>query len=121
MKLPTRSFASGFATATALAALIWIYQGLQFWGGYVEDSPSGRFSVRVFGPQQPSEGGTYVVEVHEKATGDLLRRVELTVRDNEKTVTLRGGHADTEWNSAETEVDVTVDGGMLVSVALPSA
>ena len=117
---PRNTFITGFLTAVVLWSAWWLYSNWRFQGGHFEDAPSGRYTLMVMAPMEPTSGGTYVVTLTEKATGRLLRRNTIRINSAEWTKTIRGQLVLMRWDATETTVDVTIDGELLIRIAVPA-
>lgn len=114
---------NSFLTGFLVACLLWI-SGLiitdfHFLGGHTEDSPSGKYNLSISAPMEKTSGGTYEIELINKATGQTLRYLNIQLGSREKTKTLRGIPITMVWNKEETLVDIIIDGEFLARVSVP--
>jgi hypothetical protein len=117
---PRNTFVTGFVTAVLLWLAWWLYSNGRFQGGHAEDSPSARFTVSLMAPLEPTDGGTYVVSLTDKATGKLLRTHAIRLNSGEKTKAIRELPVSMKWDATESHVDVAIDGAFLIRLAVPT-
>jgi len=114
------SMIAGFVAA-CLLWLIWsIATEAHFQGGRTENSPSGIYNVSIMAPMEETPGGTYEIDLTNKATGQTVRSVSIELASHEKTMSLRGGPIAFEWNEEKSFVDIILDGELLTRIAIPA-
>lgn len=97
----------------------WLYTNARFQGTHVEDSPSGRYTLMVMAPMEPTTRGTCVVTLTEKATGQLLRTNTIRLDSGQRTRSIRGLPVSMNWDATESTADVTIGGEFLVRISVP--
>ena len=118
--LPNRSFIFGFLAGTFFVVVWWLIASHQTSGGRSETSPSGQYELSIYAPLQPTAGGTYELVLADKATGQELRTITVTLDPRERTKSVRGPTPiTTTWDPAEAYADVAIDGQDLVRVVAP--
>jgi hypothetical protein len=118
---PRNTFVTGFLTALVLWVGWWLYTNAQIQGVHVEDSPSGRYTLMVMAPMNPTSRGTYVVTLTEKASGRILRTNSIRLDSGQKTKSIRGLPVSMDWNATESAADVTIDGEFLIRISVPTS
>lgn len=119
VSLKRNSFAAGFLTAAVSVIACVALNNIQFQGGHVEDSPTGKYALTIMAPVSPTIAGTYKILLIENATGNTIRAVEIQLNSKERTKPLRGLPVTTVWDAAESSVDIMVDGTFLVGISMP--
>lgn len=93
----------------------------RFQGGHIEDSPSAKYTLMVFAPMDETVGGTYIVTLKDKTTGNTLRSATVKLNSDEKTRSLHGLPISMSWDASESYADVTIDGDFLIRLSVPSS
>lgn len=113
------SFLMGFLTASVLGIAAFGVAGFRMTGGTGESSPSGKYHLDIVGPVAAELGGTYQITLRDRSKDQILRWIEVHLRDREPTRSLRDGSVVFRWNADETAVDVVIDGKTLIQVGIP--
>ncbi|MEO8269304.1 MAG: hypothetical protein ABI557_06260 [Aureliella sp.] len=114
-----RSFVAGVASAVPVCCLGWLYFNASFQGGHIEDSPSGKYTLAIFGPMNERNGGTYRIIIRDTTTGVTLRTYSITLSFEEMTKSLRGAPVRMDWDMSEEYADIVIDGEFLIRVSVP--
>ena len=117
--LKRNSFATGFLTAVVLGLAWWLFVNLHAQGGHIEDSPSGKYSLMIFAPMNETVGGTYIVTLKDRSTGNTLRSATVKLNSNDETKSLRGVPVSMIWDPSESYSDIIIDGAFLIRVSVP--
>ncbi len=114
-----KSFLAGVASAALVCCFWWLFTSSPFQGGHIEDSPSGKFSLAIFGPINERNAGTYRITIRDSATGVTLRTYFIKLGSGEMTKSLRGLPVRMDWDAAEKYADIVVEGEFLIRVSVP--
>lgn len=92
-----------------VVALIWYAATFGGEGGQVADSPDGRYTISVFTRLAPKPGDWYKVELIDRSSGAVLRRLEFNLSSAETPQPLRGGPRVIRWgpNSDFADIEIT--------------
>jgi hypothetical protein len=116
---PARGILFGFLCTLVLVGLFVLVSNLRPVGGQDADSPDGRYGIRVFTGLNPVSGDPYIVELEERSSGTVLRRLEINLSSDEKAEPLRGGPRVIQWSPKSDYADVQIGQKPVVRVFVP--
>jgi hypothetical protein len=119
--LNRKSFVAGIASTAFVCCLWWLFTSAPFQGGHIEDSPSGEYTLAIWGPMNERNAGTYRITIMVRATGETLRTYFIKLGSGEMTKSLRGLPVRMDWDASEKYSDIVVDGEFLVRVSVPQS
>lgn len=111
------SFITGFLAAVFLYGAFYAINNLGLRGGHVEDSPSGKYTLRIFAPMSETRAGSYDITLIDRMSGQTVRNVRCKLSSNEYTVPLRGGDVAMLWDSTESYAEILIDGDFVVRIS----
>lgn len=119
LSVKRNTFAVGFLTAAAIWLVWFVVVNFRFQGVHVEDSPTGRYTLWMMSPMEPTVAGTYDITLRDRQAETTLRQVTVKLNRKEKTKSLRGLPVTMNWDGTESYVDISVDGTFLVRISVP--
>ncbi len=120
LKLPKRnSFIGGFLSAIALVVVYHLLNHSGMRGGVHAESPNGIYELSIMAPLSPQYGDAYDITLTDQRTKTVVRRIVITVPSSERTVAIRGGGGNVDWDTANQFADFNADGKTVIRVWVP--